>query len=251
MNATSAAARPDLRRRRFGGVIAAAAAAGVIAPVGPLQTGARAAPAVATKSIELAGYQRVVLAVPADVEIRMSGREGARITAEQKVIDAIRFAVSGGVLTVSPVRGFNTEQPVRIEIDCRQLAALTASTSVDAKIGAARGDHFELKVADSATVEFASLQASSLAVDIGGSGTVRIGGGQARSQQVHVGGSGTYEAGEVRSDTVKIDARGSSDAIVTAQHQLDATVGDAATVRYGGKPKVRRSVRDAGTLEPR
>ena len=70
-------------------------------------------------------------------------------------------------------------------------------------------------------------------------------------QTVRIAGAGGYDARRLESQAVVVDASGSSDVVVDSRDSLDAKVSGAATVQYGGNPKLKRSVEGAGTLERR
>lgn len=201
-----------------------------------------------SKELNLDEFDRLVLAVSADVQIRISDKSHAIIEAEQSVIDAVGFQVEGGTLTVLATRSFQTRHPVRIRISCRGLKALEARAAVDASLDALKGDSLALAVYDSATVTLKGLNLSSLNADLGGSATVKLA-GQARSQEVSLAGAGTYDAAALKSQSAVVEASGSGDAVIAASDGLDVDVSGAATVRYAGSPKLKQSVSGAGTLE--
>ena len=232
---------PRSRRR------ALVVAAGILVAV-PMRTALPAA--TVARDIDLADFDRLVLQVPAEVEIVMGEKNGARIEAERKVVDSIDFRNRGGTLQVVAARSFETRERIRIRITCRSLVSLDARSSVDASLAGLGGERFTLMVADSATVSLGRLNLAALEADISGSATVTAS-GKARMQKVRIGGAGSYDAGELESQAAVVEAGGSSDVVVNSRDSLEAKVSDAATVQYEGNPKLKESVAAAGTLERR
>jgi hypothetical protein len=224
----------------------AAAAACLIATMRPAL-----AAATGVREVDLAAFDRLVLQVPADVEIVPGDRHHARIEAERQVLDSIDFrAGSGGRLEVVTGRSFQTRERIRIRITCRNLVALEAQAAVDATVRVIAGDRFSLAASDSATVTLHGLNLSALEADIAGSATVTAA-GKVRMQKVRIGGSGGYDARELESQVGVVDASGSSDVVIASRDKLAVTVAGAATVQYAGNPALQQSVSGAGTLQRR
>lgn len=206
------------------------------------------AAALTGKDIALGPFDRLVLAVPAQVLITIADRNHARIEAEQKVIDSIAFKIEGRSLRVFAAGSFETRQPIIIRMACRELSGLEAHASVEATLESLTRDGFSLTAAGSATVTLEKLNLASLVADISGSAIVTAQ-GKAQSQQVTVGGAGTYDAAKLASVAARIEASGSSDVAIHSRDQLEVEISGAATVKYAGSPKLKRSVDGAGTLE--
>jgi hypothetical protein len=237
-------ARPAARRLSSGPIVGAAAFL--------LARLAQAAPAALTASreIDLADFDRLVLQVPAEVTVVLADRTHARIEAEPKVIDSIAFSNSKGIMRVTVVRGFDTRQPIRIHVSCRRLVALEARSSVDVDLDGLRGERLLLKAADSSSVSLRGLNLESIEVDMEGSATVTAE-GSARRQKVHADGAGDYDASKLASREAVVEATGSSDVLIDSRDSLQATVSGAATVGYAGNPRLKQAVDGAGTLKRR
>jgi hypothetical protein len=236
------AAMPSMSRR-----LTFIAAAGCLFAVS-MRKAMTAAPEI--REIDLPAFDKLSLQVPADVEILIGDRNHARIEAERKVVDSIDFRARGGTLQVVAGRSFETRERIHIRITCRRLIALEAQASVDATLADLGGERLSLSAADSATVSLERLNLSALEADIAGSATVTAS-GKARMQTVRIAGAGGYDARRLESQAVVVDASGSSDVVVDSRDSLDAKVSGAATVQYGGNPKLKQSVEGAGTLERR
>ena len=212
----------------------------------PMRQAIPAAPVV--RELDLGSFDRLVLQVPADVEITLGDRNHARIEAEPKVIDSIDFRDRNGRLQVIAGRNFQTQERIYIRITCRRLVALEAHAAVDATVSGLRGDAFSLSAADSASVSLEGMNLTALDADIAGSATVTAS-GKVRTQKVRVAGAGGYDARQLESRRSVVDASGSSDVIIDSREQLEATVSGAATVQYKGTPALKQSVSGAGTIE--
>lgn len=202
------------------------------------------------RELDLANFDRLVLQVPANVEIVLGDRNHARVEAEPKVVDSIDFRDRNGRLQVVAGRSFQTQERIHIRITCRKLVALEAHASVDATVSGLEGEGFSLSAADSATVSLERMNLSALDADIAGSATVTAS-GKVRTQKVRIAGAGGYDARKLESRVGVVDASGSSDVVIDSREQLQATVSGAATVQYEGNPALKQSVSGAGTLERR
>jgi len=239
----------DARQFRSGRRLALAGATAVAWWLGaPMRPAMPAATVV--RELDLADFDRLVLQVPANVEIVLGDRNHARVEAERKVVDSIDFRDRDGQLQVVAGRSFQTQEPIHIRITCRRLLALQAHSSVDASVSGLEGEGFSLSAADSATISLERMNLSALDADISGSATVTAS-GKVRMQKVRIGGAGGYDARRLESRRGVVDASGSSDVVIDSREQLEATVSGAATVQYQGNPALKQSVSGAGTLERR
>lgn len=202
----------------------------------------------AAKEVELSDFDRLVLEVPAEIRIAVTGRSHARLEAASNVIDSIAFSMRGRTLRVSARSSFETRDPIIIAMTCRAIASLEASASADATLEGLSGGALAVTAAGSASVTLNGLNLGSLTADLGGSATVTAE-GRAGSQQISAGGAATYQARRLRSGSARVDATGSSDVVVECRDSLEVAVSGAATVQYAGNPKVTHSIKEAGTLE--
>ena len=202
-----------------------------------------------SRVLALAPFERIAVTVPAEVRVGIGVRESARITASRTVLDSLRLDVGEGQLTIGASRPFTTRLPILIEVECRRQVALDAASSADVTVGSIRGDLLELRARDSADLKLEGLTLASLRAELADSATVEVA-GQVDTQRVRLAGSASYDARRLRSVSTDIDAGGSSEAVVDGGSRLDVAVRDAASVRYAGNPRVRQTVRDAGSVEP-
>jgi hypothetical protein len=137
---------------------------------------------------------------------------------------------------------------VEITITGRRLAALDARSAAEATVERLAGADFLLEASGSSTIVMKGLNLAALRTDIRDSATVHAD-GVAGSQQVSTSGSGSYDAVGLKSETVRLKAADSSDAVVACRDRLEVSVTGAATVQYRGSPEIKESVADAGTLE--
>ena len=231
------------RRRLLRGIGAAGVSGSGLVAMNPVQ----AAPVVEQR-VTLDGWSKLSVQLPAEVTVNIGAPAPARIRAEAAVIAKVRFTVRQGTLEIAPSGNFSTREGIDIQLVTDRLESVAAGTSATVNVGKLKANALRMTAEDATTVNATSLELARLQVDASGSATVNAG-GRAAEQQVSLQDSATYAAGKLGSTSVQIKAAGSSEGQIGTSTKLDAAVSDAATVRYRGKPQLRKNVADAGTLE--
>ncbi len=175
-------------------------------------------------------FGEIVVEAGVDLVIRQGGDCGVAIDADSNLIPLIATEVSGGRLTVSTTRSFQSQGRIRVEATTPQLTRVDVQAASD--------------------VRLVSIDASSLAIRFSGSGDVS-GDGRVGRLDVVVDGSGDIRLGRLRADHVSLRIRGAADAEVYAGQSLRVDLEGAGDVVYFGNPgHVEKNITGAGDVEP-
>jgi hypothetical protein len=232
-----------------GGELAAAllGAAGLTA-MAPAH-GADSAAQVAREVRAVSPFERVAIDAPASLLITQGAVESLVVEAERHVLPLLRTRVDNGTLVIGVVGSLQTALPIRMRVTMRTLALLRADGSADVRIGTLRTPALSLQLAGSSQTRMAELSADRFEPEVAGSSEMSVQRGQVQHQQVRVSDAARYNAAGLRSRETRIDVRGSGQALVHAEHRLDAQLSDSARLGYSGAPQLTQRVRDAAELQ--
>jgi hypothetical protein len=231
---------------------AAALAAGCsLLLAAPISARAQTGLGTATETRSVAGFDTVVLAVPADVSIEQGTRESLTLEAEPAVLRRMTSEVSNRRLLIGVApEGISTRQPIRIRLEVRELRAVESRAPGSIRIGALRSDTLLLVLAGGGRLSVTRLDdALSLEVRITGAGNVAIGGGRVKAQQLAVSGAGTYSAPRLSSEHADVAIQGHGEVQLAASRTLAVRVAGVGSVRYHGDPDITRSVSGIASIE--
>lgn len=171
--------------------------------------------AVKEETRAVAGFTRLVLALPATVALTQGATESLAISADDNLLPLLRTRVENGELAIDAdkSRGFSTRQAIKIRLTVKKLDGILINGAGDVFGDQLTGDKLDISITGSGDVKIKSIRADQVKIGIDGSGDV------------------TLDALESKSVEARID--GSVD------------------VRYAGSPsKVSRKVRGSGSIEP-
>ena len=191
-------------------------------------------------------YSGISIQVPADVEIRPSSRDFVTVTAEPKVLAALKLSVRSGVLTIDST-SFQTVLPIKILVEGTQIKSLTARTSGTITVRNLSTERFVLVSDSSADISLLGLNCDFLKLDISGSESIRIS-GKAKSFELKSDGSSEIDASTLAAQTVVATVSGASTAQVNAITDLRAVASDSASIKYRGSGRIKKQVSDAADI---
>jgi len=169
--------------------------------------------------------------VDARVVIERTGTESLEVTADDNLVSLFTSEVRDGTLylSVEKDRSLSGRRPLfRVTVnDLRQLG-----------------------VSGSGTVEATRLDGEQLAMSISGSGDITAA-GRTEDVTISIGGSGSCNAAGLIAKRAKVAVRGSGDATVNAQDELEAIVAGSGSIWYVGSPKIESSISGSGEIKPR
>ncbi|WP_217183990.1 head GIN domain-containing protein [Streptomyces sp. AC495_CC817] len=206
-----------------------------------------------------------------DLTVRVGDTPSLRITAGERVIDRLTAENSGDTLRL----GFDDRPAgwsgrITYELTVTSLETLRVLDSGDARVDFTGATAPTIELRGSGEVEASGIDAEEVSVTLDGSGdveldrvkasslTVRLSDsgsfsavGEAATLDAEVTGSGDLDAGSLRSEDVRVVARGSGEIDVHATRTLDVESDGSGDIEYGGDPEVTSSVTGSGELRRR
>lgn len=199
-----------------------------------------------TREYPQPAYSGISIHVPADVEIRPSSRDFVTVTAEPKVITAMKVAVRSGALTIDSTT-FQTTLPIKILVEGKEIKSLAARTSGSITVRDLSTERFALVSDSSADISLLGLNCDFLKLEISGSESIKIS-GKAKSFELKSEGSSEIDASKLAAQSVFATASGASTAHVNAITDLRAVASDSATIKYRGSARIKKQVSDAADI---
>lgn len=200
------------------------------------------------QSWQAPGVTQWTLSLTADYVLKQAPDSQIRITAEPKVMRAIAVRIKGNRAEIDSSGSFSTQKKLLVEISAPDFQRIAMHSSGGLKLNGLRGQRLQFSADDSSNATLTRLQLDQLQIELAGSSSVDAG-GQTGDQQVKLEDSASYRAGGLQSSSAKVSVSGSADALVAVARNLQANVSDSGTLKYRGKPSIRKQVEDAGTLE--
>jgi hypothetical protein len=169
--------------------------------------------------------------VDARVVIQRTGTESLEVTADDNLLALFTSEVKDGTLHLSVAKDKSVSGK-------RPVYKITV------------GDLRQLGISGSGTVEATGLDGEALAMSIAGSGEINAA-GRVDDLSISIGGSGSCNAAGLRAKRARVAVRGSGDATVNAQDELEAIVAGSGSIWYVGSPKIESSISGSGEIKPR
>ena len=215
---------------------------------------------LALKQYPAAGFTSVTLISEGEVTIT-PGDFAVFVSAEDNILPSVVVAQEGERLIlgrdVDPIDGIRATRPIEFRVSMPLLNGVRVSSAGSVAVrGVSGAGALTLAVSGGGVVDAANVasalvaievdgagrvfasgvQAQVLRCDVGGSGSVSIA-GEAEDVLLRVGGSGAYRGSDLRSSSADVDVTGAGQALVWAEHRLDARVDGNGSVIYRGEPK--------------
>lgn len=198
--------------------------------------------------VDVEGFQRLELDVPAQVRYEAGAASRVTIDAPARVREGISVRSAGGSLVIATSGSWSSDRPVRIRIEGpADLAAASVAGASEIVFVGLKGEAFEIAADGSSHAVIESAQWRSLAVRIDDSARIEAS-GRADRLSVRVRGSGDWDGASLPADTVEVRTEDSARARIQGRSSIDAHAAGASTVVTGGPARVQRHVEDAATI---
>jgi hypothetical protein len=178
---------------------------------------------------DVAAFNGVELAGSNNVIVRVRGKQGVVVHADDNLLDHVTTDVQAGTLVIDEISGsLKTKSPMYVEVTAPALDSLTLSGS--------------------GIVSVTHVDATRFSVNLPGSGVVRAS-GTATRLDVTLGGSGDAQLQGLTADNVTANVSGSGRILVRATNSLDASVSGSGAVMYLGSPEsITKNVTGTGAV---
>lgn len=206
----------------------------------------RASDDIRTREFALATFNAVTVGFPAEFEIRGSNRNLLSITAEPKVLAALRFGVQSGRLSLD-ANSFRTVRPINVRLEGTHIDSVSVGSAGSIVIRDLKAARLSFESNSSADISIAGVLCEELQLDASGAESIRIG-GRAGAVQVAAAGSSDIDARNLEARTVSATASDASTLHVRASRELHANASGSATIKYHGRSPVSQRVADAAEV---
>ncbi len=204
-----------------------------------------------TKTLDIASFNGLTLAIAADVTIRQGSTQSVKIEAQQNLIDLLNQEVKDGIWKVNFSKNVSHKESIKIWVtvsDIKQLS-LSGSGSIIGEGGFSNIGDLALTLTGSGNI---TLDAASknLSVIISGSGDMNLAGSTGEAN-MKITGSGDIKAFDLVAKTCEVKISGSGDSSVNVSESLEVAIAGSGDVYYKGRPSVRSKVSGSGSVESR
>jgi hypothetical protein len=205
--------------------------------------GVRGSGTVVSEAREVSEFNRVVFGGIGELLISQDGDESLIVTADDNLLQYVEAEVRGGTLFIkvkeSWGKGLSPSQPIRFNLNVREIIGLDVAGQVDTKTGDLVTDRLAVNVSGLSSLTVGALRAQELVLHLSGSNEVElIDSGEVAEQAIVLIGPSEYRAPGLRSQKAEVTINGSGEATVWATGFLNITVSGKGSVDYYGSPQV-------------
>ncbi len=183
-----------------------------------------------TEAREVAPFSAVSVSGAFQLELQTGATQKVELVGDDNLLPRYKTEVTGGALKIHTEGSVRPKVGPTVRITVPALKRLDISGAVTGTLKGLGGERLELDISGAANLTLIGKVAH-LEVDTSGAAKVRAEGLEARNVKVSASGAGSID--------------------VHAIETLDVSVSGAATVRYGGQPKLTKDISGVGKLAPR
>lgn len=199
-----------------------------------------AAPAAADeRSFMLAGFERIRVEGPFDVEVTTGGSTAARAEGDRRSLDAVRVEVSGTTLVVSTnvnnwggyPNATRTIPKVMVAVPMLRAAAVTGGGRL--AVSRMAGQSVALSLSGAGVIRVSEIEADQLSASLVGTGALTLA-GRVHDARVQTSGAGTIDAEGLSVGALTVAAQSVGDSTFTARDTATIAALGSGTVRVRG-----------------
>lgn len=201
-----------------------------------------------TKTLDLADFDGLKLAISADVMIRQGSSQSVKIEAQQNIIDNLKKEVKDGVWKIGFDKNVKESESVKIWVTVPSIEelAVSGSGSITGEGKFSNLDDLSLAISGSGDIKL-DADSKNLKVAISGSGNVQLA-GSTGGASLAISGSGDISAFGLSTQTCNVKISGSGDSSVNVSESLEVAIAGSGDVYYKGRPSVRSKVSGSGEV---
>jgi hypothetical protein len=198
-----------------------------------------------SRSFQVAGFDRIEVAGPYNVQVTTGTQPGVSARGPDKIVGHMVVEVENGTLKIHPEKrkgmfgGWNwgsQRGTAQVAVNVPMLRAAEIAGSGDMNINRIATDSFRGAIAGSGNLKLGEVQVKELGLEIAGSGNV-VGKGEAQSVHYEVAGSGNIRGGEIASDVANVEIAGSGNIDAHARSTAKVEIAGVGNVRITGGAK--------------
>ncbi|MCF8244763.1 MAG: DUF2807 domain-containing protein [Saprospiraceae bacterium] len=202
-----------------------------------------------TKTLDLASFDGLNLAIAADVMIQQGSTQSVKIEAQQNLIDNLKKEVKNGVWKIGFEKNVRNARDIKIWVTVPSIKNLSVSGSgsIVGENSFSNLDDLALAISGSGKIKFDS-DSKNMTANISGSGNMNLN-GNTGAATLKISGSGDIDAFGLSTRTCEVKISGSGDSSVNVTESLDVNIAGSGDVFYKGRPSVRSKVSGSGSVE--
>ena len=198
-----------------------------------------------SRSFQVAGFDKIEVAGPFDVQVTTGAQPGVSVRGPDKIVEHMVVEVENGTLKIHPEKkngmfgGWNWGShtgKAKVAVNVPMLRAAAIAGSGDMGINRIAADSFRGTIAGSGNLKLGEVQVKELGLEIAGSGNA-TGKGQAQNVSYEVAGSGNIRAADIASETASVEIAGSGNVDAHARSTAKVDIAGVGNVRITGGAK--------------
>jgi len=192
----------------------------------------------ASQTYPFAGFDRISVAGPYDVEITRGDRFSVSAEGSEGAIGEIEVLVEDGELVIRPrddisFGDWGDGEDVTFQITMPQAEQIDLAGPGDITLDRVDGPLFEASVTGPGSLTIGQMDVDRADFSVAGSGEIAVD-GTAREVEVAIGGSGEISAGGLRATNASIVIGGSGDVELYVEDDADVTITGSGDVEING-----------------
>lgn len=172
-------------------------------------------------------FSKISVAVPCKFEIHQGDKQGVKVRIDDNLLEHFHTNVVGDTLNVTRCANWTNAGECVVEVTCPNLSAVAIT-------GAANG------VVD-------NVKAETFNVTLSGAGDLRAA-GAADKVKIAISGAGNVDLGDVKCKSATVTMSGAGGAVVNSSENLNASISGVGSVRYKGKPEIKKQISGTGAV---
>jgi hypothetical protein len=184
-----------------------------------------------TEKRDVPAFKAILTEGAFELEAVCQKPESLEIEADDNILPLIQSEVRDGVLHLSTLKSYNSQQGVLVHISVPDLDSVSATGAGKFRIQGVKNDNFEVHTTGAAHV---------------------VASGETKNIEIHTTGAGSVDTHTLHAQKANVSSTGAAKVDVYASEQLDAKVSGVGHITYSGEPKnVNKHVSGAGTINKR
>lgn len=165
-----------------------------------------------------------------EIEVVCQKPHSFEIEGDDNLLPLVSSEVSNGTLRIKNLRGYSTDETIKIRISAPNIDSLTAQGA--------------------GTIEITGVSNEKFEINSDGAPTIRVT-GETKTLDIEANGAGKIDTHKLRATRAIVESNGVSQIELFASQELDVTVSGPSRVIYEGDPKVNKKVNGPGSVEKR
>lgn len=188
----------------------------------------------ADRNYQVAGFERISLAAPYQVNLTVGGAPSVSAQGDSALLEKTEILVEDGRLVIRLQRGHNwSGAKGTINVTAPALNAADIAGSGDIRVSPFQAQSFAGSIAGSGNLSLERLQADEARFNIAGSGDVSAN-GTARNANIDIAGSGNARLSALQSQSARISIAGSGNADLNATGEASISIVGSGNANISG-----------------